>query len=395
MINNLNKSKDLTMNYNCHDVNGLLKELYEYIYLLQSNLFQSYKSNRTPILFGFIENNYKFINSMDKYIRQNNNLNSANMYNNQIPMNSFNNQYQTNMFNNPNQIQMKMNSPKEMENNFNKNDNNIFFEEKIIQEIKNNTINFLNSLMELKNGFNNYYIEGYNYFEPNEVKKINDNIINMINKKVYNYIEIDESQNIDSYETEGKLLYAIGGIARKSLKNCNKILIELFNEYKRNLYPPKKLNYNQVIDRKNLSCWIKNNKNLKQYIYHDKYKLDKCEINKYIIDIEKEKNFLSNLYDDFTYLFINCSLSYPLVEVKFSNEKYITFNNDIMIDLIFKDKKYKVNFCYLPLLSSNGELIPGAKYHVFTYKEGSAYKIDNIDYDDVLQLTNLNYWDNN
>ena len=55
-----------------------------------------------------------------------------------------------------------------------------------------------------------------------------------------------------------------------------------------------------------------------------------------------------------------------------------------MNDIIFKGEKTKVNFCYLPQLKSNGSIIDGANFYVFTYreegKESASYKKEPIDY---------------
>ena len=64
-----------------------------------------------------------------------------------------------------------------------------------------------------------------------------------------------------------------------------------------------------------------------------------------------------------------------------------------MCDLISKknaDKK-KVNFCYLPLLWSNGKEISGSKFYVFTYIDGSYKREEeNIDYKNIIQIPQLN-----
>ena len=51
-----------------------------------------------------------------------------------------------------------------------------------------------------------------------------------------------------------------------------------------------------------------------------------------------------------------------------------------MDDIIYKGKPTKVNFCYLPQLKSNGCVIPGGNFYVFTYLEGKTYKKEKIDY---------------
>ena len=83
-----------------------------------------------------------------------------------------------------------------------------------------------------------------------------------------------------------------------------------------------------------------------------------------------------------------------MVEVKFLDDKNILdkpIDNQEMIDLIIKNRIYKVNFCFLPQLTSNDGLIPGTKFHVFTYNEPETYKHPVIDYEIVRQKTELDY----
>ena len=71
-----------------------------------------------------------------------------------------------------------------------------------------------------------------------------------------------------------------------------------------------------------------------------------------------------------------CMLSIPLVKIKFlSNNSQ--FNPNIMVDFILKKNRI-FNFCYLPALESNGKLIEGGKYYVFTFKDKTYKKNNNI-----------------
>ena len=264
-----------------------------------------------------------------------------------------------------------------------------------INVIKSTVLNFLKELKELIPLNKNAYIEVTEYFEPIEAKKENDRIIDKISSKVFKYIEMDEKQNKTNLETEGKFLYSIGEIARSSLDITNKLYSKLFEEYKSYLNDPAKINKNQL-DNKNLSCWAKKNlSKIKDFIKDTaiKYKPQIYKYNKYLVH-KNDIEFLFEIFNDFLSLFLKCSLSIPLVEVKFLDDKNVIdkpINNQEMIDLIIKNRSYKVNFCFLPQLTSNEGLIPGAKYHVFTYNEPKTYKHPDVDYEIVKQNTELDY----
>ena len=257
--------------------------------------------------------------------------------------------------------------------------------------IKSTIYNFLKDLESLNK---NAYIEGGEYFEPIEVNKENNQIINKISSKVFKYIEMDEKQNKNNLETEGKFLYSIGGIARKSLDIANRLYSKLFEEYKRYLKDPTKINRNQL-DKKNLSRWVKNRFNVKEFIKNaaENHKQAIFKYNQYLVH-KNDTDFLFEIFNDFLSLFLKCSLSIPMVEVKFLDDNNILdkpINNQEMIDLIIKNRSYKVNFCFLPQLVSNDGLIPGAKFHVFTYNESETYRHQIIDYEIVKQKTELDY----
>ena len=257
--------------------------------------------------------------------------------------------------------------------------------------IKSTIYNFLKDLESLNK---NAYIEGGEYFEPIEVNKENNQIINKISSKVFKYIEMDEKQNKNNLETEGKFLYSIGGIARKSLDIANRLYSKLFEEYKRYLKDPTKINRNQL-DKKNLSRWVKNRFNVKEFIKNaaENHKQAIFKYNQYLVH-KNDTDFLFEIFYDFLSLFLKCSLSIPMVEVKFLDDYNILdkpINNQEMIDLIIKNRSYKVNFCFLPQLVSNDGLIPGAKFHVFTYNESETYRHQIIDYEIVKQKTELDY----
>ena len=330
-------------------------------------------------------NNFNMTNQMNNWsINQNSNLMMPmqnQMYNWPINQNSnlmMQMQYQ---FNPPNIINAFNNNS--LSNN-NEEVNKFYI-------IKSTIYNFLKDLESLNK---NAYIEGGEYFEPIEVNKENNQIINKISSKVFKYIEMDEKQNKNNLETEGKFLYSIGGIARKSLDIANRLYSKLFEEYKRYLKDPTKINRNQL-DKKNLSRWVKNRFNVKEFIKNaaENHKQAIFKYNQYLVH-KNDTDFLFEIFYDFLSLFLKCSLSIPMVEVKFLDDNNILdkpINNQEMIDLIIKNRSYKVNFCFLPQLVSNDGLIPGAKFHVFTYNESETYRHQIIDYEIVKQKTELDY----
>ena len=330
-------------------------------------------------------NNFNMTNQMNNWpINQNSNLMMPmqnQMYNWPINQNSnlmMQMQYQ---FNPPNIINAFNNNS--LSNN-NEEVNKFYI-------IKSTIYNFLKDLESLNK---NAYIEGGEYFEPIEVSKENNQIINKISSKVFKYIEMDEKQNKNNLETEGKFLYSIGGIARKSLDIANRLYSKLFEEYKRYLKDPTKINRNQL-DKKNLSRWVKNRFNVKEFIKNaaENHKQAIFKYNQYLVH-KNDTDFLFEIFNDFLSLFLKCSLSIPMVEVKFLDDNNILdkpINNQEMIDLIIKNRSYKVNFCFLPQLVSNDGLIPGAKFHVFTYNESETYRHQIIDYEIVKQKTELDY----
>ena len=384
-------------NKNKIDCSRKLEELNEYIYLLEDSLIKCFEKKK----FGFdlrdliknVENNKEnFRKLIEFYYNMKQGLGQMG-YN--MGMNQFNNLMfpQCLPFSYQNQIGMNLNqcSPQNLMNsNNNINDCNAI--QKIIEIFK--AIGYFSDKLDnSKSLYKSAYFEEGRYFEPDEVNHENNIIINIISSKVFKYIELDEKQNNSTLEREGKFLYKIGGIARKSLEITNKLYSELFEIYKIELKDLNKLNYNQI-DEQNLSKWIKNRFDIKNFIENsaEKYKQNISKYLMYENDVDVE--FLLKIFKYFLRLFLKCSLSIPLVEVEFLDDKNVIdkpINTDIMIDLIIKNKKYNVNFCFLPQLTSNGGLIPGAKFHVFTYNKNETYKQNLIDYEPVKQNTELKY----
>ena len=219
-----------------------------------------------------------------------------------------------------------------------------------------------------------------NYFEVNEIQLRNDNIVFKIEKKIFELLNKNEYE----LETVGKFLYSLGGIARKSLSISNQIFHEYLEEFKKkNLINN---NNNPHETRKNFSIFVKNN--LNENYFEKCYKRNIMKIMKYLEICPDESEFLIDLFNDMLQLYFICALICPnIVEIKFCNFKNKEFISDEMTDLIYKGKPTKVNFCYLPQLKSNGAVLNGGKFYVFTYiVEGKkTFKQEEIDYEEVEQ----------
>ena len=409
-LSNKKDYKDMYINFinNFHimknDLCLILDKLNQYIANLQKSFLKLFENKNKirdlSVLIKRILKEIRGIMDFNNYM-QINNFNMTNQMNNwSINQNSnlmmpMQNQMNNCPINQNSNLMMQMQyqfNPPNIINAFNNNSlSNNNEEVNKFYIIKSTIYNFLKDLESLNK---NAYIEGGEYFEPIEVNKENNQIINKISSKVFKYIEMDEKQNKNNLETEGKFLYSIGGIARKSLDIANRLYSKLFEEYKRYLKDPTKINRNQL-DKKNLSRWVKNRFNVKEFIKNaaENHKQAIFKYNQYLVH-KNDTDFLFEIFYDFLSLFLKCSLSIPMVEVKFLDDNNILdkpINNQEMIDLIIKNRSYKVNFCFLPQLVSNDGLIPGAKFHVFTYNESETYRHQIIDYEIVKQKTELDY----
>ena len=405
-LSNKKDYKDMYINFinNFHimknDLCLILDKLNQYIANLQKSFLKLFENKNKirdlSVLIKRILKEIRGIMDFNNYM-QINNFNMTNQMNNwSINQNSnlmmpMQNQMNNLPINQNSNLMIQFNPPNVI-NTFNNNSlSNNNEEVNKFYIIKSTIYNFLKDLESLNK---NAYIEGGEYFEPIEVNKENNQIINKISSKVFKYIEMDEKQNKNNLETEGKFLYSIGGIARKSLDIANRLYSKLFEEYKRYLKDPTKIYRNQL-DKKNLSRWVKNRFNVKEFIKNaaENHKQAIFKYNQYLVH-KNDTDFLFEIFYDFLSLFLKCSLSIPMVEVKFLDDNNILdkpINNQEMIDLIIKNRSYKVNFCFLPQLVSNDGLIPGAKFHVFTYNESETYRHQIIDYEIVKQKTELDY----
>lgn len=216
---------------------------------------------------------------------------------------------------------------------------------------------------------------GFKYFEPFDIIEENKEITSSIQKNIYEYYLPEEEDCIN--KAAGRFLFLVGEISRISASLANKIYSEFFKEYKNYLENNKEwLTFKDEEDRKNLSIWIKKCLDEKKfYEYYSNINIDK--IKKYLYKNDnKTSEILFGLFKNLLRLYTMCMLSIPLVKIKFlSNNSQ--FNPNIMVDFILKKNRI-FNFCYLPALESNGKLIEGGKYYVFTFKDKTYKKNNNI-----------------
>ena len=226
----------------------------------------------------------------------------------------------------------------------------------------------------------------FNYYEPYEIEEENQLIVEKIKNTIFEYY-LPEKENCEN-EMAGKFLSSVGGISRISLCISNYAFSDLFNEYKRYLEDKNEwLTFNHEEDRRKLSIWVKNFLNEEQfYEYYSKSNENKMQ--KYLYSNEEKNNkILLELFRDLIKLYTKCLLSYPLVEVNFTNNN-CKYENSIMFDIIMKGKKKLVNFCYLPSLKSNGKLIKGGYFYVFTFIENKTYQIKGNLFEDEIAVQN-------
>ena len=277
----------------------------------------------------------------------------------------------------------------EIKNKFNESTNNNK-KEKIITKEKKYVIdsNEVNNIKEknIKDFITLYKKEelGFKYFEPYEIEDENKIIADKIKNSVFEYY-LPENEDCEN-ELSGKFLYSVGGISRISQNLANYIYLDLFNEYKIYLEENNEwLTFNHEEDRKNLSIWVKKCLNEKQFFeYYSNINIYKIKKYLYTKD-EKTNKILLELFKDFINLYTKCLLSYPLVEVKYTSNN-CKFENSIMLDIIYKGKNKLVNFCYLPGLMSNGQLIKGGKFYVFTFLKDKSYQKKEDLFDDEIAV---------
>ena len=243
-------------------------------------------------------------------------------------------------------------------------------------------LNIKTSKINLKEYFKNpFKLDNSIYTEVSEIKNENDKITSSLTEVVYKDY-LPENENIEN-EKAGNFLYLIGGITRESYNLSRQIYSKLLDYYKKCFKQNKNFNENEI--RKKVSVWIKNNCNIKD-LCKDYSIYNEDKINKYLDSCEDEntKIILKNDFYNFIELYTKCMLSVPEVEIEFEfDKKDDIFDDKKMIDIIItgNNTKKKINFCYLPLLKSNGSIMQ--KGYVFTYngetycKKGNLYECKN------------------
>ena len=174
---------------------------------------------------------------------------------------------------------------------------------------------------------------------------------------------IDDEDSIDN-KTLGLQLIQVANISRSAYNDSNKLLAQLFNDFEKFKNKEYIIQTNDQF-RKDFSSWVKNPKN-KNYIENSINKL--CST--FVINEEDKdiRNYFIKLYKDLLTLYFLCQLSFPLVEINFTQEEK-DFNSKKMIDSfqIGKRHKAKVNFVFFPSLYSNGNYLENGKQWVFSY----------------------------
>ena len=217
---------------------------------------------------------------------------------------------------------------------------------------------------------------GFEYYEPYEIENENEEIISSLKNNIVDDFLPDNE--ICENKTLGLFLYSVGGISRKAVYLSHKAYLEIFNEYKKFLENNRCwLTLKHDEDRRNLSIWAK--KCLKEKEFFEYYSvLNINEINNYKYTNDNKTNEISFiLFKDLIRLYTKCILSIPIVETEFTNNN-CKFEPSIMTDMFYKKRDRQVNFCYLPCLKSNGKLIRGGNYYVFTFKKDTFQKKGNL-----------------
>ena len=221
---------------------------------------------------------------------------------------------------------------------------------------------------------------GYEYFEAKEIENNNEKINSLISEKAYEEY-LPEKENLKN-ETVGNFFYSIGGISRVSYIESKHLFNKLFEQCK-NFFLQNNINLNNENNRKYFSIWIK--KCINENPFYEFVSINKIkEIKKYFYKDDKKANeFLIKIFQRFLSLYLKCSLSFPIVEIKYLNDN-CEYDPHTMLDIIDKSgKAKKVNYCYIPELKSNGKTLRNGKFYVFTYIENQTYQKKGKIYDKI------------
>lgn len=221
---------------------------------------------------------------------------------------------------------------------------------------------------------------GYEYFEAKEIENNNEKINSLISEKAYEEY-LPETEKVKN-ETVGNFFYSIGGISRVSYIESKHLYNDLFEQYKKFLvHNNNNKNLNNENNRKYLSIWIK--KCINENPFYEFVSINNIKkIEKFFYkDNKKANEFLFIIYQRFLSLYLKCSLSFPIVEIKYLNDN-CEYDPHTMLDIIDKSgKAKKVNYCYIPELKSNGKTLRNGKFYVFTYIKNQTYQKEGKIYD--------------
>lgn len=201
-------------------------------------------------------------------------------------------------------------------------------------------------------------ISDLDFFTSRDIQNKNKIITREIIKKAIK--QIKDNDNVKN-ESIVKFLKNIAYISRKSFIKSKDILTLIINDYRNNL--EKNFNINIEKDKKYLSSFVKKNID-NNYLY-------KQYLKKEDTDSSIEQKYLEKLFNELSIFYFYCKLAFPPIKINFTiNEK--EFNPETMIDFLNYGKG-KVNFVFLPSLSSNQNFLQNAKLWVYTYNENEFF----------------------
>jgi hypothetical protein len=243
-------------------------------------------------------------------------------------------------------------------------------EEDDIKEIPKKCLKKSNSIKEeFQKDDNN--IKNNDVFSSKDIQNKLSEI--MDNFKRFSSRFFNDTEEIEN-QTFGEYLIKIANLSRISYNDSNIFLKIMYYDYESLKYKDNDTIISSLEQfREEFSSWAKNNNEminskLKEYL--------KCEKIPYI-DEEKDKNskdYFKKLYEELVLLYFQCELSFPSIQIDFSNNES-DFNYDKMIEYPHNTGNKKiVNFVYFPSLSSNDNYIEKGKKWVFTYINNNKKK---------------------
>ena len=184
--------------------------------------------------------------------------------------------------------------------------------------------------------------------------------------KRYSSRFFNDDEEIEN-QTIAEFLIKIANISRISFNDSNCFLKKIYNNYEK----LKDKNNETIISsfdqfREDFSSWVKNNNSIINIELQNFLKYIKIPYINEEID-ENSKDYLKKLYEELLILYFQCELSFPSIQIDFSNNER-DFIFDKMIEYPHnKGNKKEVNFVYFPSLFSNDNYLEKGKKWVFTY----------------------------